>query len=131
MNLAKVQLGYMTIASPLDGTLADVISHVGENAVPGNNLAIVTNPLDLTVNIYIAENRIGEVHVGQAGKLTTDSTSKVYNCRVTFISSQAEFTPTAIESKDQRVKLVYQVKLHVSDPDSALKAGMPADVVLK
>jgi HlyD family secretion protein len=131
VNLAKVQETYTVIKSPLDGQLADVIANVGENAVPGNNLAIVSNPTDLTVNIYIAENLIGQVHVGQAGVLTTDSTTKAYDCRVTFINSQAEFTPTAIETKDQRVKLVYQVKLHVTNPDSSLKAGMPADVVLK
>jgi HlyD family secretion protein len=131
VNLAKVQQGYTIIKSPMAGTLSDVIANVGENAVPGNNMAIIIDPLDLTVNIYIPENRIGEVHVGQAGTLTTDSTTKPYDCKVTFISSQAAFTPTAIESKDQRVKLVYQVTLHVTNPDSALKAGMPADVVLK
>ena len=131
VNLAKVQLSYTTIKSPLNGTLSDVIGNVGENAVPGNNMAIIINPVDLTVDIYIAEDRIGDVHVGQAGTLTTDSTTKPYDCRVTFISPQAAFTPTAIESKDQRVKLVYQVTLHVTNPDSALKAGMPADVVLK
>ncbi len=131
VNLAKVQQGYTVIQSPLNGTLSDVIADVGENATPGNNMAIIIDPTNLTVDIYIPENRIGEVHVGQAGTLTTDSTAKPYDGTVTFISPQAAFTPTAIESKDQRVKLVYQVTLRVTNPDSALKAGMPADVVLK
>jgi HlyD family secretion protein len=48
-----------------------------------------------------------------------------------FVNSQAEFTPSSIETKDQRVNLVYQVKLRITDADSALKPGMPADVVLK
>ena len=131
VNLAKVQIGYTVITSPLDGQIANVIGSVGENAVPGNNLAVISNPANLTVTIYVPETQIGQVHVGQAGTLTTDSTSKTYDCRVTFISSQAEFTPASIETKDQRVKLVFQVKCQVTNPDANLKAGMPADVVLK
>lgn len=131
VDLAKVQLGYTTITSPLDGQIANVIANVGENAVPGNNLAVISNPANLDVTIYVPETRIGEVKVGQSGTLTTDSTTKQYHCRVTFIGSQAEFTPASIETKDQRVKLVYQVKCRITDPDSNLKAGMPADVVLQ
>jgi HlyD family secretion protein len=132
VELAAVQESYTVVRSPLDGTIANVIANVGENAVPGNNLAIVSNPASLTVTIYIPENRIGEVHVGQDGELTTDSTpGKTYKVKVDFIGSQAEFTPASIETKDQRVKLVYQVKCRIIDPDQALKAGMPADVVLK
>ncbi len=131
VKMAEVQVGYATIASPIDGTLANVVANVGENAVPGNTLAVVSDPSQLTVTIYIAEDRIGEVKIGQKGKLTTDSTTKAYNVEVSFIGSQAEFTPASIETKDQRVKLVYQVKCRITDPDSALKAGMPADVVLQ
>ena len=131
VRMAEVQVGYATVQSPIDGTLSNVIANAGENAVPGNNLAIVSNPASLTVTIYVAENRIGEVKVGQKGTLTTDSTTKSYNTEVVFVGSQAEFTPASIETKDQRVKLVYQVKCRITDPDAALKAGMPADVVLK
>jgi HlyD family secretion protein len=130
VKMAQVQEGYTVIRSPLDGTIANVVAKVGENAVPGNTMAVVTNPAQLTVAIYIPENRIGEVKVGQPGTVTTDST-RSYKVEVAFIGSQAEFTPASIETKDQRVKLVYQVKCRVINPDSSLKAGMPADVVLK
>lgn len=130
LDMAKVQVGYATITAPLDGTITNLAAHAGENGVPGSTLAIVSDLSHLYVTIYVPENRIGEVKIGQAGTVTTDST-KQYPARVTYIASQAEFTPASIETKDQRVKLVYQVKLAVDDSDGALKPGMPADVVLK
>jgi HlyD family secretion protein len=127
-----LQLSYDTIHSPLDGSIANVVAKVGENAVPGNTLAVISNPSDLTVAIYVPETRIGEVKVGQKGTLVTDSTgAKVYHVEVSFIGSTAEFTPASIETKDQRTKLVFQVKCRITDADTSLKAGMPADVVLQ
>jgi len=131
-KMAKVQLGYATITSPIDGIVSNLAVHEGENATPGSTLAMLSDTGNLTVTIYIPENRIGEVKIGQEGTLSTDST-KQYAAKVTYISSQAEFTPSSIETKDQRVKLVYQVKLTITDSgaSSELKPGMPADVVLK
>jgi multidrug resistance efflux pump len=130
VKMAQTQAGYTVIGSPIDGAIASVVAKVGENAVPGSTMAVVSDPKQLTVNIYVPENRIGEVKVGHPGTLTTDSTSS-YKVEVSFVGSQAEFTPASIETKDQRVKLVYQVKCRIIDPDSSLKAGMPADVVLR
>jgi HlyD family secretion protein len=130
-KMAEVQLGYTTIHSPMDGVLASIAQKAGENAVPGSTMAMLSQNQKLTVTIYIAETDIGKVKMGQSGDITTDSTGdKKYHGRVTFISSQAEFTPASIETKDQRTKLVYQVKLDITDSDRNLKPGMPADVVL-
>ncbi len=131
VDMNRVQLGYANITAPVTGILSSIAQRVGENAVPGTTLAMISQVQSLTVTIYVPENRIGEVKMGQLGTLTTDSTTKTYNTKVTYISSQAEFTPASIETKDQRVKLVYQVKLDITDADSDLKPGMPADVVLK
>jgi HlyD family secretion protein len=131
VDMAKVQLGYATIKSPIDGVLTNIVLKTGENALPGGTLAVVSNPASLTVTIYVPENQIGQVTVGQIGDLITDSTTKTYHASVIFIGSQAEYTPASIETKDQRVKLVYQVRLRLTDADSALKAGMPADVTLR
>jgi HlyD family secretion protein len=131
LRMAQVQAGYTTIRSPINGTLSNIAALAGENAVPGGTLAIVSNPASLTVTIYIPETQIGQVTVGQKGTITTDSTTKTYHGQVVFIGTQAEFTPASIETKDQRVKLVYQVKLTVTDADSDLKPGMPADVTLQ
>jgi HlyD family secretion protein len=132
LKMAQVQAGYAQIVSPIDGVLTNLAARAGENAVPGSTLAVVSDPTSMTVTIYIAESQIGLVKVGQSGTLTTDSTgTKAYHAQVVFVGSQAEFTPASIETKDQRVKLVYQVKLRITDADSALKPGMPADVVLQ
>lgn len=132
LQMAEVQAGYAQIVSPIDGVLTNLAARTGENASPGNTLAVVSDPASMTVTIYIAESQIGLVKTGQSGTLTTDSTgAKAYSVQVVFVGSQAEFTPASIETKDQRVKLVYQVKLRITDADSALKPGMPADVVLK
>lgn len=130
LKMAQVQLGYATVTAPRAGVLTNVVLGVGENAVVGSTLAVISDPGDLTVTIYVPEDRIGQVRVGQAGSLTTDSTTRTYHASVTFIGTQAEYTPASIETKEQRVKLVYQVRLRVTDADAALKAGMPADVVL-
>jgi HlyD family secretion protein len=131
LKMAKTQLGYASIASPIDGIVSSIAAKAGENAAPGSTLAIVSDPTKLTVTIFVAETEIGKVKVGQTGTLTTDSVTKSYQGEVVFIGTQAEFTPASIETKDQRTKLVYQVKLRITDADTSLKPGMPADVVLQ
>jgi HlyD family secretion protein len=130
LQMAQVQAGYTTVTSPIDGVVSSIASKAGENAVPGSTLAIVSNPASLTVTIFVPESQIGQVKIGHQGTLTTDSVSKTYHGEVVFVATQAEFTPASIETKDQRVKLVYQVKLRITDSDTSLKPGMPADVVL-
>jgi len=131
LAMAKLQVGYASIASPIDGVISSIAARAGENAVPGTTLAVVSNPASLTVTIYVPENRIGLVRIGQTGALTTYSVTKTYHGAVVFVATQAEFTPASIETKDQRIKLVYQVKLRITDADTSLKPGMPADVVLQ
>ena len=130
LQMAELQVTYTTIKSPAEGILSNIAQKAGENAVPGTTLAMLSQVQTLTVAIYIPDTRIGEVKIGQPGILTTDST-KSYKVKVSYISSQAEFTPASIETKDQRTKLVYQVKLDILNADSSLKPGMPADVVLR
>jgi HlyD family secretion protein len=130
-KMAQIQLGYTTVRAPLKGVLTNIGQKAGENAVPGTTMAMLSQAQRLTVTIYVPETQIGQVKMGQAGTITTDSTTKAYNGKVTFIASQAEFTPSSVETKDQRAKLVFQVKLDVADADADLKPGMPADVVLK
>jgi len=131
MQMAQTQVGYAKIVSPIDGVLASIAARVGENASPGSAMAALADTSKLTVTIFVPETEIGQVKVGQGGTLTIDSGAKTYKTTVVFIATQAEFTPASVETKDQRTKLVYQVKLSITDPDAALKPGMPADVVLQ
>lgn len=130
LQMAQLQVAYATIKSPADGILSNIAQKTGENASPGTTLAMLSQVQTLTVAIYVPDTLIGQVKIGQTGTLTTDST-KAYKVKVSYIAPQAEFTPASIETKDQRTKLVYQVKLDIVDADSSLKPGMPADVVLQ
>lgn len=130
LKMAQVQAGYSVVKAPIDGVAIDVAANSGELASPGQTLAVLGDVMQLTVSVYVPESRIGQVKVGQSGTLTIDSASQPFQCKVTSVASQAEFTPSSIETKDQRVKLVYEVKLSVSDPSGTLKPGMPADVKL-
>ncbi len=77
---------------------------------------------------YINETDLAKVKLGSKARVTTDSyPGKVYNGRVTFISSQAEFTPKQIQTQQERVKLVYRIKIEVENPGRELKSNMPAD----
>lgn len=132
VSMALTQLGYCTVRAPLDGVALDVPANLGENGLPGTTLATIGDVAHLTVSIYVPESQIGQVKVGQNGTLTTDSTgTRTFPCTVTSIASEAEFTPVSVETKDQRVKLVYQVQLDVSDTSGTLKPGMPVDVALQ
>ena len=129
--LARVQLTYATVTAPHAGTVVAVTANAGENASPGKTLATISDPTDLFVRVFVPETEIGSVKLGQAAKITTDSTSKTYNGRVEFVGSQAEFTPNNVETKDQRVKLVYEARIRIFDPSGELKAGMPVDVAFE
>jgi HlyD family secretion protein len=77
---------------------------------------------------YIREQDLGRVKIGSKAKVTTDSyPGKSYNGRVSFISSEAEFTPKQIQTPEERVKLVYRIKVDVENTNQELKSNMPAD----
>ena len=130
VKLAEIQLGYATITAPSDGTVITVVSNTGQNAAPGRTLLTMTNPADLFVRVFVPETRIGQVSVGQQVSVTSDSTTGTFQGTVSFVSSQAEFTPNNIDTPEQRTKLVFEVRIAVDDPSGALKSGMPVDVSL-
>ena len=111
--------------------MSNIAQNAGENAVPGTTLAIVSNPAKPHRDDLRRRDRDRPGQDGPDGHADDRLDDQDYNGKVVFIASQAEFTPASIETKDQRTKLVYQVKLDVTDADAALKPGMPADVVLK
>ena len=77
---------------------------------------------------YINEKDLGRVKLGTTVKVTTDSfPGKVYDGKITFIASEAEFTPKQIQTQEERVKLVYRIKIEIDNPNGELKSNMPAD----
>lgn len=128
LQMARVQAGYATIASPLEGKVTQLTAAAGESVAPGKTLAVITDLTKLHVSVYIAETEIGQIELGDTAVVTTDSSDRTFTGTVVLIASEPEFTPSNIETKDQRVKLVYEVRLDVEDGDDVLKPGMPVDV---
>lgn len=130
VELAKVQLGYATVTAPHDGTVTSVTVNVGENASAARILITLTDPASLFARVYVAETEIGNVTIGQEVTATTDSSDTTFPGKVSYIATTAQFTPNTIQTEDQRVKLVYEVRVTIDDDSGTLKPGMPVDVEL-
>jgi HlyD family secretion protein len=102
----------------------------GEIVPAGSAVITLMDPEDRWVRVYVPETHIGAIRVGQGTEITTDTDpDRSYAGEVGFIASEAEFTPKSVQTKEERVKLVYAVKVRVTgDPQMDLKPGMPADV---
>jgi len=131
VTIAQTQAGYAEVTAPIDGVVTALAAHVGENASPGKALASVADLSKLHVSVFIAETQIGQVSIGDNATVTADGSADEYSGRVTFIASEAEFTPNSIETEDQRTKLVYEVRVTLADANDFLKPGMPVDVVIE
>jgi HlyD family secretion protein len=120
------------IRSPFDGVVSVKDREIGESVSPGAPVLTVTNLNDRWVRIYIPETRVGAVHLGAGATISADTyKGRIYRGTVSFIASEAEFTPKNVQTQDERVKLVYAVKVRItSDSTYDLKPGIPADVQL-
>jgi len=128
LALIDTQLADTVVASPVDGVVLVKAADAGEVLAPGTAVVTVGDIDHPWLRGYINETDLGKVKIGSQARVTTDSyPGKVYNGRVTFIASQAEFTPKQIQTQQERVKLVYRVKIEVENPGRELKSNMPAD----
>ncbi|MGB9459154.1 MAG: efflux RND transporter periplasmic adaptor subunit [Bryobacteraceae bacterium] len=129
-NLAQVnaQLADTLAVSPVDGVVLVKAADVGEVLAAGATVVTVGDIEHPWLRAYINETDLGKVKLGSKVRITTDSyPGKVYDGRVSFISSEAEFTPKQIQTEEERVKLVYRIKIDVDNPRQELKSNMPAD----
>jgi len=128
LALIDSQLADTIAVSPVDGVVLVKAADVGEVLAPGTTVVTVGDVDHPWLRGYINETDLGKVKLGARAKLTTDSyPGKVYPGRVTFISSEAEFTPKQIQTEQERVKLVYRIKIEVDNPRRELKSNMPVD----
>jgi len=125
VELAQVQVSYATVKAPAAGVVTSVIGQAGENASPGRTLVTILDTTNLYANVYVPETSIGQVKTGEKVSLTTDSSTATFTGTVSFIASQAQFTPDTIQTADARAKLVYEVRIDVTDSSGTLKAGLP------
>jgi len=128
LALAQARLEYATLTSPLSGVVLSENVEPGEYVAAGMPVVSVADLREVFFRGYVAETDLGKVKVGQLVRVTTDTyPGKVYPGRITFISSEAEFTPKNVQTEKERVKLVYRIKVNLPNPDLELKPGMPAE----
>ncbi|MCC6175693.1 MAG: efflux RND transporter periplasmic adaptor subunit [Chloroflexi bacterium] len=119
-----------TLRAPIDGWVVRTLYEPGEQVAPGAPVVVVADWRDLTLKIYLSEDRFGRVAIGQPASVTVDAyPGETFSGAVTFIASEAEFTPRNVQTREDRVKGVYAVKLRVPNQDLRLKPGMFADAV--
>jgi len=129
LSLAQTRLGYTEVVSSLTGVVLSENIEAGEYVVPGTPVVTIGDLVNVWVRGYVSETDLGRVKVGQTAHVTADTyPGKVYLGVVSFIASQAEFTPKSVQTEKERVKLVYRIKVNIQNPGMELKPGMPVDV---
>jgi len=125
----EIRLKDSVIYSPVSGVILRKNNEVGETiaaGVPVYTIGDLDNPW---VKVYVKEDKLGLVRLGQSAEIKTDTyPDKKYEGKITYISSEAEFTPKNVQTQEERVKLVFGVKVSVKNINDELKPGMPADV---
>ena len=128
-NLRYLQLiaGHDTVLAPRGGMIQTKNVEVGEVVSAGAALYTLLDPQDTWVRIFVREDRVGWVKIGQAARVTVDTLpGRVFAGRVTVINTQPEFTTVNVQTKEDRVKLVFGVKIRLDNRDRSLEPGMPA-----
>jgi HlyD family secretion protein len=120
------QIADATITSPVAGLVTEKIAEPGELLAAGAPILVVTDLAKPWLTVYVAEPDLGKIKIGAPAEVVTDGGEHGQG-KVTFIASQAEFTPKNVQTRDERVKLVYRVKVGLDNADGTFKPGMPAE----
>lgn len=132
LDLIDTQIAKLTISAPMDGVILTRNVEPGEFVQPGSVAFAMANLNELTITVYIPEDKYGNISIGQSATVTVDSfPGETFTAEVIHIADQAEFTPRNVQTVEGRSSTVYAIKLKVTDSDGKLKIGMPADVVFK
>jgi HlyD family secretion protein len=129
VDLLRKKVRDCSVVSPTNGTVTLKAIEPGELVTLGSNVLRITrlDPVDLM--IYVNEQDLGRIRLGQSANVSIDTfgEGRSFEGTVVYISPVAEFTPKNVQTKEERTKLVFGVKLEVKNPDGALKPGLPAD----
>lgn len=131
IDIIKNRLSKCYVYAPVSGTILKKYSKEGESVNFLSNLFKITDLEQMELTVYINETSLGKILYGQKVDILTDTfTDKKYQGEVIYISPEASFTPKNIQTKDERTKLVFAVKIKVTNSNNELKSGMPADAVI-
>ncbi len=126
---AEQRLQDTEIHSPIDGIVLRKNVELGETVGQGVSIYTIGDLANPWIKVYVKEDKLGLIKLGQKAKVTSDTyRGKTYDGWVSYISSEAEFTPKSVQTQEERVKLVFGVKVRVENPEQELKPSMPVDV---
>lgn len=131
VELANIRKGYSTLVSPITGKVISRQYEPGEVAVTGSPVVSIADLENLTIKVYLPEIYLGKVKLGAGVSIEIDShPGQTFPGKITFISDKAEFTPKNVQTKQERVKQVFAVKVACDSQGGALKPGLPCDVTI-
>ncbi len=129
LDMLDVQIGKLTLTAPADGVVLSRAIEPGEVANPGATLLVIGELDELTITVYVPEDRYGSIALGQTAQVSVDSLpGEKLTATVTHVADQAEFTPRNVQTAEGRRTTVFAIRLSISQADGKLKPGMPADV---
>ena len=132
MLALQVQLEKFTLRAPVAGLVTARSVEEGEMANPGASLFAIANLDQVNLTLYIPEGQIARVRAGQKVRVQVDSfPGRDFGGVVTYLSNQAEFTPRAVQTQEERARTVFAIKVAIDNPGHELKPGMPADAVIQ
>ncbi|MBM3285438.1 MAG: HlyD family efflux transporter periplasmic adaptor subunit [Candidatus Aminicenantes bacterium] len=131
-DLIKKSIADAVLIAPVPGVVTHRIAESGEFVIAGAPILAIVDLDKVELMLYLSTADLGKIRLGQTTEVTTDSyPGRIFEGRVSFISPEAEFTPRNIQTKEERVKLVYRVKVEIPNPEHILKPGLPADATLR
>lgn len=120
------QIADATVVAPLAAVVTEKVAEPGELVQVGSSLVVLTNLKEPWLTVYVSALDLPKLRLGQQADAVTDD-GQSREGRITFIASQAEFTPKNVQTRDERIKLVYKVKVGLPNDDGLFKPGMPAE----
>ena len=132
LELIDTQIEKLKVYAPIDGVVIVRNVEPGEFVQPGATAFSMADLSNITITVYVPEDRYGQISLGQQAAVSVDSfAGQTFTAEVVHIADQAEFTPRNVQTVEGRSSTVYAIKLKVTDNEGKLKIGMPADVVFK
>ena len=132
LKQAEQQLLYTKIHAPMAGVILSKSAEPGEYLNPALSVVTIGDIHHPWLRAYINEKNLGKIQLGQTVNVHTDSfPDKTYKGKISFINNKAEFTPKTVQTFEERVKLMFRIKISLENPEGELKPGMPANAVIE
>jgi multidrug efflux pump subunit AcrA (membrane-fusion protein) len=131
LQALQVRRELFVLKAPISGLVLDRAVHAGEVALPGLPILTIADLDHLTLTVYVPENQVGQIVVGEAVSVSVDAyPDRAFPGTVTAVGSQAEFPPRNVQTHEERVSMVFACTISLANTGGALKPGMPADALL-